>query len=135
MKMRKLSEVRSCVNWEVGLGSHVRSHSPLPSPVSRMVSVDVKHHERKRESWHADEKPELSSAIRAVCWQTSKSSWLSESSQHQLGFVSRQGEGGFLFFLVLLTKAALAQTSACLCHPSTLCIVISAVHTRKAEYT
>ena len=50
MKMRKLSEFRSCVNREVGLLSHALSHSPLPSPVSRMVSVDVKYHERKRES-------------------------------------------------------------------------------------
>ena len=134
MKMRKLSEVKSCVNREVGLGSHVQSHSPLPSPVSRRVSVDVKHHERKRESEHAAEKPELSSAIRAMCWQTSKSSWLSESSQYQWGFVSRKGEGVFLSFLVLLTRAALARTSPCLCHPLTLCIVISEVHTKKAEH-
>ena len=42
-------EFRSCVNREVGLGSHSLSHSP-PSIIliSHIFFVDVKHHERGR---------------------------------------------------------------------------------------
>ena len=44
-----MSELSSCVNREVGLGSHAPSHS---SPVrnKRTVSVDIKHHARST-SW------------------------------------------------------------------------------------
>ena len=43
----RVSEVRSCVNREVGLGSHSISHSTTPSLINHTVSVDVKHYERK----------------------------------------------------------------------------------------
>ena len=42
----RVSELRSSVNREVGLGPHSLSTLP-PSLISDTVSVDVKHHGRK----------------------------------------------------------------------------------------
>ena len=49
------TELRSCVNREVGLGSHSISHSSSPSLISYTVSVDVKHQERRRQEVRAQE--------------------------------------------------------------------------------
>ena len=43
---RRVSELRSCVNREVGLASHSLSTLP-PSLISHTVSVDVKRHGRR----------------------------------------------------------------------------------------
>ena len=45
----RVSEIRSCANREVDLGSHSLSHPFFdPSLISHTVSVDIKHDERRR---------------------------------------------------------------------------------------
>ena len=46
---RSIIELSSCVNREVGPGSHSLSHSsPVPLMISHIVFVEVKRHKRKK---------------------------------------------------------------------------------------
>ena len=78
-RSRRTTELRSCVNREVGLGSYSLSHSSAPPfLISPTVSVNVKHHERKRsgrtpllissENTSSSTPPPLQYFSKYICW-------------------------------------------------------------------
>ena len=60
---KKVSELKSCVNREVGLSSHSLSSSSRPSLISRMVSVDVSHHEKMEKKRRKKVSPQSSRSV------------------------------------------------------------------------
>ena len=81
----RVSEVRSCVNREVGLGSHSLSHSTTPSLINHTVSVDVKHY--RKTNYHRDSRRQRVVADVAGKQTRLCKKWSHTQSSHPVEFI------------------------------------------------